>query len=676
MSSIKDIRSACLRKQTLKNESFQTAKAGRKVVHNLWIGILLLFLVLLLSLIPIFSAALSALISNHALKQGYPLIFILFSFIVYAITLVLPIVRGFEFITTCFITTLIIISTVFFIFLYDHHDNKIWGDALFLSFSILCNWLGVVVTAFSITISYALFGFFGNITSIIISAITAIFVPILVKTAPNENEQFNNTIITVISLLIIFTGTLIAQQAMRGSPKFIWLKKITIFLSATGGTSFYEADLTDACFDNADLRYTDFRKANLTRTSFKGATGLELARLQGTILEDPKVRKLLTSNNGYGEDFTEADLSGANLRGADLREAILVKAQLLDADLSAAYLTNACIQDWNINHNTRFQDVDCKRVYLKRSLNNHYLEPKPDSGEFQPGEFEKWITDVRDTIDLIFQNGLNWRAFAFSLTQTALNNDGLGLSVRSIENKGDGVVVAKVGVSVESNKKALHNEITSHYYEAVKAIEGKYQLVLQAKDGEIERLRSFYDSQQNFIQGLITGIAETKGKVLIQGEGNRVYMMNQAGDIMESKNQNISAGNDVDMSKGNRITVGGDVTNSNLTLADANSQVSNSIQQLSDVKTDSSDELAKILTILQKSITDDAALSESQKQEALEAVETIAEEGKKSQEKRTPKFCKMALNALTGVTSAVTDASKLAEALKTYLPTVTKILGM
>lgn len=192
----------------------------------------------------------------------------------------------------------------------------------------------------------------------------------------------------------------------------------------------------------------------------------------------------------------------------------------------------------------------------------------------------------------------------------------------------------------------------------------------------LERLRTFYDSQQNFIQGLITGIAETKGKVLIQGEGNRVYMMNQAGDIMESKNQNISAGNDVDMSRGNRITVGGDVTNSNQTLADANSQVSNSIQQLSDVKTDSSDELAKILTILQKSIADDAALSDSQKQEALEAVETIAEEGKKPQEKRTPKFCKMALNALSGVTSAVTDASKLTEALKTYLPTLTKILGM
>lgn len=51
-----------------------------------------------------------------------------------------------------------------------------------------------------------------------------------------------------------------------------------------------------------------------------------------------------------------------------------------------------------------------------------------------------------------------------------INNEGLGLSVRSIENKGDGVVFAKVGVSLETNKTAIHEEITNHYNQAVKAI--------------------------------------------------------------------------------------------------------------------------------------------------------------------------------------------------------------
>ncbi|MBW4636354.1 MAG: pentapeptide repeat-containing protein [Iphinoe sp. HA4291-MV1] len=506
---------------------------------------------------------------------------------------------------------------------------------------------------------------------------TAMF-SMLILNSPPKSTYVEGIITFVAASAVIFAGAIIARQAIRGSPKFAWIREKAVFWAATGGTSFYSEDLTDACFDGADLRHTDFRKANLTRTSFKGATGLELARLQGTILENPKVRKLLTNNNGYGEDFTEANLYGANLRKADLREAILVKAQLLNADLSGAFLTNACIQDWNINHNTRFENVDCQRVYLKCSHSGHFLEPKPDSGEFQPGEFEKWITDVRDTIDLIFQNGLNWRAFAFSLTQTALNNEGVDLSVRSIENKGDGVVVAKVGVSLETNKTALHEEITNHYHEAVKAIEAKYQLVLQAKDGEIERLRNFYDSQQYFIQGLITSIAEPRGKVLIQGESNRVYMMNQAGDIMENNNEGINIGGNVggNIDTGDKISVGGDMNLTASSLTGSLNNVTNTIQQLSDIKTESSDQLAKILTILQKSITEDSVLSDSQKEEALEAVETIAEEGKKPQEQRTVKFCKMALNALNGVAATVTDASKLAEALKNYLPMLTKLLGI
>jgi CRISPR/Cas system CSM-associated protein Csm2 small subunit len=79
---------------------------------------------------------------------------------------------------------------------------------------------------------------------------------------------------------------------------------------------------------------------------------------------------------------------------------------------------------------------------------------------------------------------------------------------------------------------------------------------------------------------------------------------------------------------------------------------------------------------LQIAIQGDAALSESQKKEALEAVETIAEEGKKPPEERTIKYCSMAVNALKGVGGAVSDASKLAEVLKTCLPTLTGLLGI
>ena len=611
-----DIRNNQYRENILTNSNFQNALAGQNLIKKILMGIFSIVVAAFLSIVTLLAGGVLETITN-VLKVSYFDFIEITAIALYTTALVIFVVRGFEIVSTTCVVALIVLGIV--IYVCFEVNNKIPGIGfwlLCLGLSIAFAWVSTTITALFIAISSIYCGVIGEFLAVMGYGLIAEVMIISVSNIQHEKD--GDGFITIIAAIpVIISSAFIAKKAIRGSPKFRWIREVAVFWTSIGGTSFYGADLTDASFDGADLRHTDFRKANLTRTSFKGVTGLELARLQGTILEEPKVRKLLTTNNGRGEDFTEANLQGANLQGADLREAILVKAQVLDADFSGALLTDACIQDWNINKNTRFQDVDCKRVYLKCSLHGNFLEPKPDSGEFQAGEFEKWITDVRDTIDLIIQNALKWRAFALYLTQTAINNEGLGLSVRSIENKGDGVVVAKVGVSLETNKTAIHEEITNHYNQAVDAIEAKYELVLQAKEGEIQRLQTFYDSQQKFIQGLITGIAETKREVIIKGEGNRVYMMNQAGDIMESNNQNISAGGNVDMSSGNRSTVGGDVTNSNLTLADANSQVSNSIQQLKDVSTDTSDELAKILTTLQKSINDEPALSENQKKEAL-----------------------------------------------------------
>lgn len=111
-------------------------------------------------------------------------------------------------------------------------------------------------------------------------------------------------------------------------------------------------------------------------------------------------------------------------------------------------------------------------------------------------------------------------------------------------------------------------------------------------------------------------------------------------------------------------------------LAGDLNHVTNTIQQLRDINTDKVDELANILTALKESVAHDQVLLESQKKEALEAVETIAEEGKKLPEERALKYCSMAVNALKGITSTVTDVSKLAEVFNTHLPTLTGLLGI
>jgi uncharacterized protein YjbI with pentapeptide repeats len=669
MSSDKKLYSKNLAWSSLVGKDFRKAVTGIHPFQKILLGLFPILCVCFFAVLPVLAGGILELIVLAV--ESNRLIVLWSGFLVYLIALSTTVFYGFQIALISFFVS----GLVFSVFAAVVLDASVSLPLIFISLGIILSSISIVFITFLVNVSFLLLGRIGKYTSIVGLAISAIaLIPLMIRGPVQEIS--GGSVTTASSLITVSLIILVIQDVLNESGKFNWIRDKAVFWTAIGGTSFYKSDLTDACFEGADLRHTDLRKATLTRTNFKNVTGLELSRLQGTILEQPNVRKLLTSRNGYGKDFTEADLSGADLRGADLREAVLVKAQLLNADLSGACLTDACIQDWNINHNTRFNNVDCKRVYLKRSPSGHFLEPKPDSGEFGPGEFEKWITDVRDTIDLIFQNGLNWRAFAFSLTQTAINNEGIDLSVRSIENKGDGVVVAKVSVSVDTNKTLIHREITEHYDGAVAAIAAKYELVLKAKDDEIDRLVAFHETQQRFIQGLVSGIAEPKEKVLIQGEGNRVYVMNQAGDVMENSNQNINAGGNVDMSTGARVSIGGDVTGSSINLGELSGQVTNTIQQLQDIKTTDGNDLARILTQLKKSINEDQALSDAQKEQALEAVATLAEEGKKPPESRTAKFCSMAINALKGLASSVADVSKLAEMLQTSLPTLTKLLGL
>jgi hypothetical protein len=534
----KDIRGRQFKGKTLIGENFQEARAGQKPIHKLIIAILGIVGACASSMIHILSGGFFSGVIYRAIEINYVFCFEVVS--LYTVALILLIIRGFELAIVSYIYLAVFAVGLINIPFLSSGIVSLWTAILGLFFSITFAYLGVITTVFLVTFNFFYSGIVGEFLTISTSTLITTALLLLEPKFTSDPKPGEEILSLIPALAVIFSGIVIAQQTLKGLSKLTWIKDQVIFWAAVGGTSFYTADLKDACFDGASLRQTDFREANLTGTSFINAFGLELARTKGTILENPKVRQLLVTLNGRGQNLTGANLCGANLKRIDFREATLANVQLLDADLSDGCLTDACIQDWNINHNTRFNNVECKRVYLRRSQYGHFLDPKPDSGEFKPGEFEKWITDIQDTIDLIFQNGLNWRAFLFSLTQTAINNEGLDLSVRSIENKGDGVVVAKLNIAQEMSKSLIHQEIIDHYDHAIKMIDSKYQLILQCKDGEIERLKSFYESQQRFVQDIFTGMAETRGEVSIVGESNRIYVMNKAGDIMEKSDRNIN----------------------------------------------------------------------------------------------------------------------------------------
>jgi uncharacterized protein YjbI with pentapeptide repeats len=290
-------------------------------------------------------------------------------------------------------------------------------------------------------------------------------------------------------------------DALAGEEKYAWIHTTAIAIAATGGTSFRNADLTDANFTEATLKSTDFRTANLTRTCFRYTKKLDRARVGESILADTRIRELLVTGNGstksyvganfQGANLNYADLSYANLKRANLSEATLHQANLewanltetkaLATDFTAASFTGACLEAWNIGANTKLDRIDCRFIYLleypKPGTNDR--DRRPSSGEFASGDFTKLFEEVLNTIDLIFRNGIDSKAFVAAFKQLQVKNEGTELTIQSIENKGDGFIVVKVNVPPDANKEHIHENFTQSYYQAQ----------LKAKDAQIETYR-------------------------------------------------------------------------------------------------------------------------------------------------------------------------------------------
>lgn len=315
----------------------------------------------------------------------------------------------------------------------------------------------------------------------------------------------------LLAIILVLIAGYIALQVSREDEKYAILRQIAVAIAATGGTNFRGANLTDAHFSNATLNSTDFRTANLTRTRWHQAKKLNSARLENTILSNPAVRDLLVSGNGYQKSYMGANLQGANLMGANLNYANLQQADLTNAtlqdaslewanlkqiqgvgtDFTEAKMTGACLEAWNIDSTTNLQWVDCRFVYLLETPKpgTDDRERRPSSGEFAPGEFTKLFEEVLDTVDLIFNKGIDWKAFIYSFQKVQVENEGTQLEIQSIENKGDGVMVVKLAASANADKPKIHQNFTDTYEAAVKALEAQYQAELQGKDREITAYR-------------------------------------------------------------------------------------------------------------------------------------------------------------------------------------------
>lgn len=380
-----------------------------------------------------------------------------------------------------------------------------------------------------------------------------------------------------------------------------------------------EADLTLANLSLVDLRganlsLVDLRGANLSRTSLSGAD-LSDVNLSGVNLSDVNLSNVnLNRLNLSGANLSDVNLNGLNLSGANLSGSSLERAQALGTNFTKTILTEACIEDWNINAATKLDGVVCKCIYLKQGKKER--RPSDPSQTFAPGEFTKLFQKAQETLDLIFRNGVDWQALLISLEKLKVEAEGAELSIQAIENKNDGAFVVRVNVPPEANKGDVEKFLRQEYDLQLKVIDERYQGQLHVKDVEIEsyrrentnlmRIAEWATTRPITVQA--TATAESKAMAENQPKNVEVEMNISGGTGIAGKvvgNQNVYAAE----------------TKQN--LAEAAKEIQDLLYQLSLTNPTSTDVVSAVHQEIRRNPTLKARLISALKAGGLEALKAI-----------------------------------------------------
>jgi uncharacterized protein YjbI with pentapeptide repeats len=304
----------------------------------------------------------------------------------------------------------------------------------------------------------------------------------------------------------------------------IKLKQANLREADLSGAYLIEADLSGADLSGAYLIEADFRVADLSGAYLIEAD-LSKADLSGADLSGAYLIKA---------DLSKADLSGADLSGAELRE-----ASALNTNFTRANLTGACIQDWNINAGTIFEEVICDYICYKWGVGRTYQDRRPRDPNkiFNPGDFQRLIETARETVDLIFSDGIDWKAFLESFHGLQIESENGELSIAGILKRRDGTFVIQIDAPHDTDKAELEKRFYQKYNKLLQQARHYYQK-LQLAERDIQS----YQRENTNLMKIITrqpmiyanniGVAVNNGEI---GGNSKV-----AGNLNEAEQQNLT----------------------------------------------------------------------------------------------------------------------------------------
>ncbi len=464
-----------------------------------------------------------------------------------------------------------------------------------------------------------------------------------------------------------------------------------------GGTSFRELDLSHLNFSEISVANIDLRAKKFYRTRFAGTTGWEATTVDGSYLDlhQPKVQALLagkpkTQNfcrtnlrGAYLQkadlrdfDFTEAILDGADLRGANLRHTKFIGTLVTNVDFSQADLTGCCLKNWRFNRHTCFQGVICDYIYHEFE-DGEVSQRYPLERNFLPGEFESIVRKLETSYELVFEQQIDPISLSFVFEKFRLEDENLGLELHGLEQRGD-LWIVKVGHREGVSRQQVVERVNETYDDLRKLFETRYQLTLDAKDGEISRLNTYFqvlmDMYSQFSQKLVERTGSSAESLIVQGQGHQIYLKNHLEKIME--NQNISTSGNVDASTGARITAGRDITGSTINLGEISGSVSNVVNQLPTSPDPTQPGIKELLIQLQQAIDEDTDLAPEDKADLLDQVKALAEAEQTPEQDKKKGLVRTARKIFDATLKSLPNTANIIEACSKLLPLILKALGL
>lgn len=470
-----------------------------------------------------------------------------------------------------------------------------------------------------------------------------------------------------VAIVAAALGIYIACGALAEDERYGFVRNIAISFAAIVGTNFTKANLTDVTFTQATHQNTNFQGAILIRTSWLNTQKLNLASTGDNYLKHIQLRELVITGQGQDKNFDRqnlrginlqnanladasfigADLSEANLQDADLSRAKLKQTQLDATDLTGATLTGAYIEDWGITRETKLHGVRCEYVFMRLPTKED-PDPlrKPDNKQevFADGDFADFIKPIFDTLDLYHNQGVDPRAVAIAFKNLAENHPEAELEIVAMEKRGNDKILLRAKTAPGSDKSQLSAEYFDDYNQ-LKALSQSQQLLLVEKDQRIISLENMVDT------------ALKQPKFYTQGDTN----------MSDISGINIEGSSNVSGIAGN---------NSIANLGTISGNVSIALNELPDATDAEKPGIKELLSQLQDAIVQSTYLSEEDKTEALEQVNSLAEAGKNPQESTKQKTAKTAITMLKGIFTGLPAVASLVEAGNKLLPAIAKLFGL